>query len=77
MAAQRKKGTGKRARSTGHRFTVRGVLRNPPDIGKISRALLSLAQAEAERQAQAEHTERTQPGDASATHLMLPGEAHA
>lgn len=81
MAAQRKKGTGKRARGDKHQFAVRGVLRNPPDVGKISRALLGLAQAEAERQAQAEHaartTEHTQPGDASISHGLRQGDAHA
>lgn len=43
------------------RFTVRGVRRDPVDLAKFSRALLGLAQAEAERQAQAEHAARTQP----------------
>ncbi|MGH3904688.1 MAG: hypothetical protein ACRDTE_10930 [Pseudonocardiaceae bacterium] len=37
------------------RFTVRGVRREPPDIRKFSKALISLTMAEAERQAQAEH----------------------
>jgi hypothetical protein len=37
---------------------VRGVRRNPPDLRKLSKALIELAQAEAERQAQAEQTAR-------------------
>ncbi|CAM3722464.1 hypothetical protein [Nocardiopsis rhodophaea] len=48
---QNNKGRGKRE---GH-FVVRGVRRDPPDMRKLGRALLSLAQAEAERQAQAQH----------------------
>jgi hypothetical protein len=34
------------------RLVVRGVRRDPPDLRKLGKALLSLAQAEAERQAQ-------------------------
>lgn len=37
-------------------FTVRGIRRDPPDIRKLSKALLGLALAEAEREAQAERT---------------------
>lgn len=48
-----------RRKRTERRFTVRGVRRNPADIGKLSRALLLLAQAEAERQARAEHARHT------------------
>ncbi len=40
------------------RFTVRGIRRDPPDIQKLSKALISLAMAEAEREAQAEQTAR-------------------
>jgi hypothetical protein len=36
------------------RITVRSVRRDPPDIRKLSRAILALAQAEAEREAQAQ-----------------------
>lgn len=38
------------------RLIVRGIRREPPDMSKLGRALLSLAQAEAERDAQ--HTLR-------------------
>jgi hypothetical protein len=50
-------GNGKR-RSVGddRRYTVRGIRRDPVDITKLSKALLGLVMAEAERQAQAEHT---------------------
>ncbi|GAB3172274.1 hypothetical protein GCM10027059_41760 [Myceligenerans halotolerans] len=37
---------------------VRGVRRDPPDLRKLSRALIDLAQADAEREAQAEHAAR-------------------
>ncbi len=37
------------------RLVVRGIRRDPPDLNKLGRALLSLAQAEAERQAQEQH----------------------
>jgi hypothetical protein len=37
---------------------VRGIRREPVDIGKLSKALLGLALAEAERQAQTEQAVR-------------------
>jgi hypothetical protein len=58
MAKPRKKTSHRQER----RFTVRGVRRDPPDIRKLSRALISLAIAEAEREAQAQqaaHDETT------------------
>ncbi|MGH3628763.1 MAG: hypothetical protein ACRDRL_15185 [Sciscionella sp.] len=45
------------------RYTVRGIRRDPVDVGKLSKALLGLVMAEAERQAQAEHTTQAQPPD--------------
>ena len=48
------------------RLTVRGIRRDPPDIKKLSRALIGLAMAEAERQAQAEQATRiSEPPDTS------------
>lgn len=47
------------SRKEERRLTVRGIRRDPPDIKKLSRALIGLAMAEAERQAQAEQTART------------------
>lgn len=41
---------------------VRGVRRNPPDLRKLSRALIELARAEAEREAQAEQAARKARG---------------
>ena len=40
------------------RISVRTVRRDPPDLRKLSRALLALAQAEAEAQAQTALTEK-------------------
>lgn len=56
---KRKKNNSKRNPKRERHFVVRGVRRDPPDIRKLGRALLSLAQAEAERQAQAEHDSRS------------------
>lgn len=44
---------------------VRGVRRDPPDLRKLSRALIELAQAEAEREAQAEQAARAARGPGS------------
>ena len=45
--------------TTGHkaerRLSVRAVRRDPPDLRKLARALIDLAQAQAELEAQAEH----------------------
>jgi hypothetical protein len=53
----------KRKKTTSHRqerrFTVRGVRRDPVDMSKLSRALIGLAIAEAECEAQAEQAVRT------------------
>lgn len=51
------------------RFRVRGVRRDQPDVRKLGKALISLAQAEAEKQARAEYAARQQddaPADARA-----------
>lgn len=48
----------KQSHSRERRFTVRGVRRDPPDIQKLSKALIALAMAEAEREAQAEQAAR-------------------
>lgn len=56
MASRRKQKKRDRYRQDEERrFTVRGVRRDPPNIRKLSKALVNLAMAEAERQAQAEH----------------------
>jgi hypothetical protein len=55
MSLRRSKDHNKQARSAQRRFTVRAVRRDRVDMGKLSKALLGLAAAEAERQAQADH----------------------
>jgi hypothetical protein len=42
-------------RSYERRISVRTIRRDPPDLHKLGRALLALAQADAEARAQAEH----------------------
>lgn len=48
--------------SGGRNIRVRSVRRNPPDLKKLSRALIALAmaQAQAEAEAQAEHAKRAE-----------------
>lgn len=58
-----------------HRFRVRSVRRDPPDIRKFSKALISLTMAEAERQAQAEHAGRGTESDQAAEDDVTPGGA--
>lgn len=61
--ATRKSNNHRRRREERH-FRVRGVRRDPPDMRKLGKALISLAQAEAERQARAEYEARqSQPDD--------------
>jgi hypothetical protein len=58
MAHGQRKIKDKRGAKSDRRYTVRGIRRDPVDIGKLSKALIGLAMAEAERQAQAEHADR-------------------
>lgn len=62
--SKRKKTAQQRQPKRERHFVVRGVRRDPPDLRKLGRALLSLAQAEAERQTEAEHktTQAPKPG---------------
>lgn len=64
MTSQRRRKINQ-SRQEERRFTVRGVRRDPPDIGKLSKALIGLAMAEAEREAQAEQAARTAKADAA------------
>lgn len=54
----------RRQKKTSHRqertFTVRSIRRDPVDMRKLSKALISLARAEAEREAEAQHADRDQ-----------------
>lgn len=45
----------KRGKPTERRISVRAVRREPPDLKKLSQALIALAIAQAEAEAQAEH----------------------
>jgi hypothetical protein len=61
------------SRNEERRFTVRGVRRDPPDIGKLSKALIGLAMAEAERQAQAEQAARDTQATVASSGEEQPG----
>lgn len=63
MSVKRNKQKSNRSRGGDRRFTVRGVRRDPVDMDKFSRAVLGMAQAE--RQAQAEHATRMKPSDSA------------
>lgn len=64
MAAKSKK------QEAGHRperrISVRAVRRDPPDLKKLSQALIALAMAQAEAEAQAEHEKSTEQKQRSA-----------
>ncbi|MDQ1039915.1 hypothetical protein QFZ75_006331 [Streptomyces sp. V3I8] len=68
MASRKKRNNRtRRTRQEERRLTVRGVRRDPPDIQKISKALISLAMAEAERDAMAEQEHREAGPEATTT----------
>lgn len=54
MTSKRRQNRSGLSQDEERRYTVRGIRRDPLDISKLSKALLGLAMAEAERQA-AEH----------------------
>jgi hypothetical protein len=58
MAHGQRKNKKRHVADEDRRYTVRGIRSDPVDIGKLSKALIGLAVAEAERQAQAEHAIR-------------------
>lgn len=41
------------------RIVIRGVERDRPDLRKLSRAVIAMAQAEAEREAQIQHEQKS------------------
>jgi hypothetical protein len=45
----------------GRRISIRSVRKDPPDLSKLSRALIALAMAQAEAEAQAQATEVDKP----------------
>lgn len=73
MASMRKKKRDRHRRDEERRFTVRGVRRDPLDIRTFSKGLVSLALAEAERQAQTEHAGRDTESDTAAEDDVVPG----
>lgn len=78
MASKRKHVTISRRYQKDRRIIVRGVRRDPPDIRKLSRALISLAMAEAEREAQAERAAReTAPTSKQSGEPQEGGESNA
>lgn len=60
MTARRQRGQGKRER----RISVRTIRRDPPDLRKLSRAVLALAQAEADAKAQSKIVRETKNEEA-------------
>lgn len=49
------------------RIIVRGVERDRPDLRKLSRAVIAMAQAEAEREARIQHEQKSVQGTAEET----------
>jgi hypothetical protein len=48
-------------KESSRRISIRSVRKNPPDMGKLGRALIALAMAQAEAEAQAQATEADKP----------------
>jgi hypothetical protein len=48
----------KQGRPSERRISVRAVRRDPPDLKKLSQALIALAMAQAEADAQADHEQQ-------------------
>lgn len=47
------------------RIIIRSVQRDQPDLRKLSRAVIAMAQGEAEREAQAQHERKSSDSEAS------------
>jgi len=47
--------TNRKRKEMDRRIRVRGIRRNPPDIRKLGQAIIALAQAQAEKEAETEH----------------------
>ncbi|TNC23705.1 hypothetical protein [Amycolatopsis alkalitolerans] len=76
MAHAKKKRNNSSRSSEERRYTVRGVRRDPVDVSKLSKALIGLAMAQAEREAQAEHASRSADDvepEGSTRHQSQPG----
>lgn len=63
MTRKSKRNQRRRRERDDRRYAVRGVRRDPIDVQKLSKALIGLALAEAERQAQADHAEHADAND--------------
>lgn len=73
MASKRQRNRDNKQGREERQFTVRGIRRDPPDIRKLSRALIDLAMAEAERQAQAEQSARQAQSTVTSDDQEYPG----
>ena len=58
MGGKKRRGRRHYRRARERNISIRGVRRHPPDLKKLSQALVALALARAEAEAQAEHDER-------------------
>jgi hypothetical protein len=65
MASKRRGNNKERRGREERRFAVRGIRRDPPDIRKLAKALIGLAMAEAEREAQAQQAARQPEAEAT------------
>jgi hypothetical protein len=75
MASQHRRNKNNQSRREERRFTVRGIRRDPPDIGKLGKAIIGLALAEKEREAQAEQAARNaEPAVTSDSEQLSGGE---
>lgn len=58
--------TNRKRKEMDRRVRVRGIRRNPPDIKKLGQAIIALAQAQAEKEAEELQKRRAKrPGDAA------------
>ena len=56
------------------RIVVRSVRRDPPDLRKLSRAVIAMALRDAEAQAEARDAMRTAPGDTNSPSASVAAE---
>jgi len=74
MASQRRRKQNSHSRRQERRLTVRGIRRDPPNIGKLGKALIGLAMAEAEREARAEQAIRNAEPEVTADDEQQSGD---
>jgi hypothetical protein len=51
--------TNRKRKEMNRRIRVRGIRRHPPDLRKLGQAIIALAQAQAEKEAEIEHKRGT------------------